>query len=393
MDVRTLAAELGVRDFVYHPVIIRKGQASREVSDGLLLVGNRGAVLQVKARASDADTDDKLASWISKKVDEGVRQVKGTRRTMLREPLTVESLRGHARTLPAGLDLPGVVLLDVERVPAGTTVVLDDNRTIAMTVEDWRTLNRMIRSTAGVIDYVDRVVAAGVPSELGNEEARYGAFALADQKVSRSGFPVLPPAGLSEDDEVFVDLLREWIDSDLAVSITEPDHVRLAVEMLDEIPVIGKVDLGRSLFERAKRSSELRRAVSGSFRLAGSTNRLLFYCDVLDNWEGEGLEERLNSFLLAFAVVRHEEYEGSIGPGRTLLLSRLELKGSAVARTISLIDGPLDDGVLTPEMRWSIVSRFGVHTGTEVRDTDSFGRNERCPCGSTKKFKYCHGGK
>jgi hypothetical protein len=393
MDVRTLAAELGVRDFVYHPVTIRKGEAFREVSDGLLLVGNRGAILQVKARESDADTDHKLSSWISKKVDEGVRQVRGTRRTMLREAVTVESLRGHTRALPAGLDLPGVVLLDVDRVPTATGVVLDDDRTIAMTVQDWRTLNRMIRSTAGVIDYVDRVVAAGVPAELGNEEARYGALALADQKVSGSGFPVLPPEGLSERDEMFVELVREWIDSDLAVSITEPDHVRLAVEMLDEIPVIGKVDLGRSLFQRAKLSSERRRPVSGSFRLAGSTNRLLFYCDVLDNWEGDGLEERLNSFLLTFAVVRHEEYERSIGPGRTLLLSRLELDGSAIARTISLIDGPLDDGVPTPEMRWSIVSRFGVHTGTGVRDTDSFGRNERCPCGSTKKFKNCHGGR
>ncbi len=77
-------------------------------------------------------------------------------------------------------------------------------------------------------------------------------------------------------------------------------------------------------------------------------------------------------------MVRHEEYEQNIGPGRTLLLSRLELEGSAVTRTISLIEGPLADGLPTPEMRWSIVNLFGVHTLTGVRGTDSFGRNERC---------------
>jgi hypothetical protein len=103
MGVRTLAAELGVRDFVYHRVIIRKGEAFREVSDGLLLVGNREAILLVKLRESDADTDDKLSSWISKKVDEGVRQVKGTRRTMLREAADLTTPRslpqaGHGTT-------------------------------------------------------------------------------------------------------------------------------------------------------------------------------------------------------------------------------------------------------------------------------------------------------
>jgi hypothetical protein len=39
------------------------------------------------------------------------------------------------------------MLLDLERVPPGTTVALDDARTIAMTVKGCRTLNRMIRST------------------------------------------------------------------------------------------------------------------------------------------------------------------------------------------------------------------------------------------------------
>ena len=50
-QVRDIAAHLGVADFVYAALPVRKGAALREVSgDGLLVVGNRGAALQVKAR-------------------------------------------------------------------------------------------------------------------------------------------------------------------------------------------------------------------------------------------------------------------------------------------------------------------------------------------------------
>jgi hypothetical protein len=50
LAVRTLAAELGVRDFVYHPVTIGKGRARRELTDGLLVVGDRGAILHQGTR-------------------------------------------------------------------------------------------------------------------------------------------------------------------------------------------------------------------------------------------------------------------------------------------------------------------------------------------------------
>jgi hypothetical protein len=50
-----IAAELGVPDFVFHSPSAAKGQgATREVSgDGLLISGDIGAVLQVKARDPD----------------------------------------------------------------------------------------------------------------------------------------------------------------------------------------------------------------------------------------------------------------------------------------------------------------------------------------------------
>lgn len=394
LDVRSLAAELGVRDFVYHPVVVPKGSASREVGDGLLIVGDRGVILQVKARDSEVQTDEKIASWIEKHVVKAVGQVLGTRRTLQRETVTLKSLRGNERTLAAGSDFPGVVLLDLDRVPVDTPVDLDDPRSIAMTVQDWRALNGMIRSTSGVIDYVERAVAVEAKVNLGDERVRYHAFAEADRRSTvKSGLPILPLAALDPHEAAYVDLVAEWIDSDLAVSIQDPDHVRMAVEMLDEIPVLGKVRLGKVLLDRAAKCRTLRRPVSGSLRLAHSTNRVLFHFDLLENWGTDDLEERLNGFLLSLVTVRHEEFDEAIGQGRTLLLSRLELEGSAVARTVSLVDGLLADAAPTPEVRWAIRERFGTVTTAGARDVKSFGRNERCPCGSDAKYKYCHGQK
>jgi hypothetical protein len=54
-QVRNIAMRLGVADFVFVSRPVRKGQALREASgDGLLIVGSRGAVLQVKAREQEA---------------------------------------------------------------------------------------------------------------------------------------------------------------------------------------------------------------------------------------------------------------------------------------------------------------------------------------------------
>ena len=66
--VREIAGLLGVADFVFAAPPIAKGAASREAAgDGLLVVGSRGAVIQVKAREPDArttDTPEKAERWV-----------------------------------------------------------------------------------------------------------------------------------------------------------------------------------------------------------------------------------------------------------------------------------------------------------------------------------------
>lgn len=66
---RHLAADLGVADFVYHPTTVSTGQRTREISDGLLISGESGLILQVKARTPDAasgDDPERAGRWLRK---------------------------------------------------------------------------------------------------------------------------------------------------------------------------------------------------------------------------------------------------------------------------------------------------------------------------------------
>ena len=60
--VRRIGADLGVPDFVYLPAVVAKGRATREVGDGFLISGQKGAILQVKSREAAAGLKDGLDS-------------------------------------------------------------------------------------------------------------------------------------------------------------------------------------------------------------------------------------------------------------------------------------------------------------------------------------------
>src|SRR5262245_48589807 len=87
-QVRDIAAKLGVADFVYSARPVPKGAGQREASgDGLLLVGDRGAILQVKARdpaRGVADSAERAAAWIRKHAAKAAEQGVGTRRELAR---------------------------------------------------------------------------------------------------------------------------------------------------------------------------------------------------------------------------------------------------------------------------------------------------------------------
>jgi SEC-C motif len=393
IGARDIAASLGVQDFVYDPVEIKKGSATREVSDGLLIVGGRGIVLQVKARDPDAfDTPAKVEKWVRKQATEAVVQVIGTRRTLKSSAVALKSRRGHELLLQPGTSFAGVVLLDVANPPAGIGGLSTDDRTIVMTLEDWRTLNDMIRSISGVIDYVERVIESKVTIDLGTERFRYQAFAAADAQVTKTaGFAFLPPASVQGRERVYVELVDEWIDSDLAATSMTPDQTRFAVEMLDSIPLLGRVQLGESLLRHATRAKDSLKPSTGRYLMSPfNGNRIVFHCDIGENWESDSTKRDIEPWLAAFAAVRHEQFETVYGSGSTLLLSRIAHKTHGVARTFALITGDPKDLELPSEIRWDMVNRFGIATKDGCRDVRDYGRNECCPCGSGSKYKKCH---
>jgi hypothetical protein len=52
--VREGAAYHGLSDFVYRPTVVEKGNARRELSDGLVIAGGIALVLQIKSREPTA---------------------------------------------------------------------------------------------------------------------------------------------------------------------------------------------------------------------------------------------------------------------------------------------------------------------------------------------------
>lgn len=90
------AATWGLPDFVLMPETVHSGSRNREVSDGLLVAGDRGVVLQVKNREAPGHDVAKEASWMDKKIAQAARQIHGTIRRLRAEPIKMTNGRGRA---------------------------------------------------------------------------------------------------------------------------------------------------------------------------------------------------------------------------------------------------------------------------------------------------------
>lgn len=393
---RRLAAELGVKDFVYDPVEVPKGDNTREVSDGMLIVGDRGLILQIKSRDPSADRDSaKITRWAVKKAAEAVRQVQGTRRTLETTKVALRSRRGHELVLEPPHTWAGVVLLDLDPVPDGLRVCSGDDNTIVMTLADWHELHYMILSTSGVIDYVKRVVEHSIEADLGHEWGRYRRFAKADliSAIEPGYEPVLPLNPLSDSDRIFASVLDEWIDSDIAVTPVDDgrytaNQVRSAIEIVDSIPILLRVQIGRAMLSRI-RDSVLSGEPRSTLLTPDSAARLLFFTDINENWNKKW--KHLEPHLAAYTAVRHEQIEKHYGPGETLLLARVGSESGPVWRTFIRIGGSAKGLNIPPEIRWDINTRFGALTADGIRDPTSFSRTEQCACDSGRDVKDCHG--
>lgn len=393
---RELAGDLGIPDFVYLPATVQKGNAWREVSDGLLISGDAGVILQVKARDPDAaarDSPAKAAAWVEKKAAEALRQAVGTRREIERlGSITVTSLRGYERAVQSAHDWPAVVIVDHPALPTG--IRLDHERTCFWTtLDDWHALHTQLRSTTHVIEYVKRALQSGLNPELGNESSRYDRLALADVTApgSRTSVPMLPPCLLSASQlrwaSIIDGLIEEVWTDDGIVPWQHPDEYRRIVECLDRIPPLIRVRFGRKLwstFEDSRLSGQRR-----SFFAIDTSQavRFAFTYDSIVTWREP---ETFVNHVAGLAAVRqsHALEVGADPTSATLAVGRLDSGNGLSSYAFAYVDGDPD---VPPAVRWAIESNFGVLSTHGISKLPTPGRNDPCPCESGTKFKHCCG--
>jgi hypothetical protein len=255
---RGAAAYWGLPDFVFRPALRRRGSASREIGDAIVIVGALGASVQVKARQAVSDSEVRERSWLDKSIRKACKQVQGTLRNLKSTPETaLVNERGREVVIKGqGMKWIGVVVLDhpgVEGyVPTGEAVVL--------LRRDWEFLLEQLKSTYAVLEYLQRV--SGEHLALGAEPIRYFELAAADSRTPPSpadsrltpfmtqstSVPLLPqtPAGHGDDRH---HLLVRGVLEDIAVSPV-PDGMSQAdvldlLAAIDATPVGYRADLGR----------------------------------------------------------------------------------------------------------------------------------------------------
>jgi hypothetical protein len=415
-QIRNIAARLGVADFVYTARPIRKGNATREVSgDGLLVVRDHGAVLQVKARdpsKATSDSQTRATSWVRKNSAKALSQGRGTKRELARlqcvgSPLMLSPVR--AASLPE--DLRGKYDFDLKVKPDNwpIIVVLDhpgctgidlgfQPDVLWLTFDDWHELHRRLRSTAALLVYVQRTLRAGLHVPLGHEDNRYGTLSAADE-ASASDAPgslafLAPLEGHDElGANLFHDVINKVWPDDGPIPWRSADEYRAIVEFLDSIPPRVQAIVGRWFLKKRADLAKGQSRATGLVRL-DNQDRLVYGCSALTNWPSA---DEWTAEFSALTSLRHTQALESGAPRDTVTLgvgalveAREGIHG--VSYFFLMLKGHEGELPLPPDLRMNFEWRYGRHNHADGTTSElKVGGNDPCPCLSGKKFKKCCG--
>ncbi|MDQ2874848.1 MAG: hypothetical protein M3Y33_08665 [Actinomycetota bacterium] len=257
------AATWGLPDFVIKPFVAHTGSGVREVGDGLIYLGTKGLVIQVKTRFETSGSAGKEARWLTKKITEGTRQAAGSVRRLQREPTTAVNGRGRTISIDPLTSWTAVVIIDHPDIPADHQIAAPASAvpTVVLLRRDWEFLFHQLRSTHAVVDYPRRVETSA--EILGAEPERYFELAHADTITPpepltgtlplgavRVSAPLLPTAPAGAGDEQAHAMYRIMLE-DIAESVSDGDETdRLrALAQLDHLPVVHRTELGRLLLD------------------------------------------------------------------------------------------------------------------------------------------------
>jgi hypothetical protein len=410
--VRHVAAVLGVPEFVYVPPLVRKSGAIREVGDGILLCGAGGAVLQVKARGrreGRRDSDAYACRWIKKHVERAVRQGRGSKRTIMDYPRTKRPLRvTPVRSMVLSSDeqeefrvlldrdcaeWPIIVVVDHPKIPEVELPFYAD--AFCCTLDDWRQLNQHLRSTHQLLRYVDSVLTIGSDARvpLGHEVDRFSRIVAHESayvdayRGQRQAVPAVSfvaahnPVAINRYRQL---LERTWGPNDEILDRPIEDY-RDILDVLDDVPASVQEYVGLWLEEQTVKLHRLKHRISGTTLLG---NRPLIYmADLFENRiDKKNWLAQLWSLVAVRAVEWREQMRSSqniVGVGiRVLEGGRDEYSFVLMRPTITVPD----------DFRMMVEWTYGFANFRTFETVPlKVGRNEFCPCGSTKKFKRCHG--
>jgi hypothetical protein len=372
---RQIAGILGVPDFVYTPVLERRGTTQREISDGMLICGEDGLIVQVKARHACGQEDAVRAErWIRKNAEAARRQADGTRRRLSQsQTVTFTSLRGYTRKLSGIEGWPAVVIIEHPAVPEDL-MLEQSTTTLWITLDDWRALHAHLRSTAAVISFVNRALRCGLHPALGAEAERYLALASADAAAfgGSSSYPMLPMRALEGPVAACAALIDDLIEKvwpqDGPIPWQHPDDYRLIVERLDRIPPALRAQLGEKLVATLKSAIEAGGRRSFLWIDTSQNARLLFVCDVLRDGERE---DRLMAEIALLANVRQLqalEY-GEDPDSVTLAIGILHYEGRGRQYSFAHVGTPPVE--VPDELRAQIERDYGVLRGRSIVPVDT----------------------
>jgi hypothetical protein len=259
------AAIWGLPDFVFLPGTAAVGSGTREVGDGILIVGKLGVVIQVKARETPTDDPEKERRWLEKNTAAGIRQGNGTVRKLKEQPRELTNLRNRS------VEIDGnahrwlvVVVLDHAAPPDDVTPPHDEAKhpTVVLLRRDWEFLFDQLKSTYAVVQYLARV--AGEPIALGKEPLRYYDLAQEDAATTPAPFPaellaggevvsepLLPLAPVAHSDRRAHAMVRAIFEDIAATRLreaTEQDRLRVLSE-LDGLPVAQRARIGQFVLD------------------------------------------------------------------------------------------------------------------------------------------------
>lgn len=329
---RNSAARWGLPDFVFHPEIVQRGAATREIGDGTIVCGNRGLAVQVKARTHPTDQPDRERSWIAKKAKEGARQASGSVRTVQRNRIAHTNARGRSIIIDGNtIEWAGIVVIDYDTPPENLSAYSETVQIPYVVVlrREWDFLFDQLRSTTAVVNYLHRI--AGDLIEPGEHVPNYYELALADERTPpdlthsripnslsdpalRTSHPLLPLEPASAADEYGARMYRQILE-DLARGPWDRDESDrlLLLYLLDKLPVAERAVIGRRLLTHMGQAPHVDVGTTRwDFRryLLGETDLHLAYgvCNQFTDLHKEAFRQ--------WGMLRHHEWLTAVEPDR-----------------------------------------------------------------------------